>query len=311
MGFSGLRAQVAACVAIIMVSAACPTAAISAENTSGVETILDLDPYYTSVSAVIPLTDTPIPDLAETDEAAVYRRLMKNALKPRYILLEAAVYPMPIIGVYLKKNEPDTYRHGAIASDTNIIESVTAGFREPYSFSLFIGDVASFVKPGEKRVATNKGYMGWLFSYATEHIKDNVIIQDKSYELEWKLKGERKFEKDKQSWSFRLGGRFHDNHDIADTVYIGIRRSDLDLIDDMPSWLTNSSFDFKWEFAQQDLRPLRQEYVIGKKFPVKGRDFAVSLDFGVIWDSPSSYSGSLRDRSSDKFTLVFRPNIQF
>jgi hypothetical protein len=276
-----------------------------------VELTTELDAYYTNVGLHIPLTSSPIPDVGEADELTVYNQLFLNSLTPRFLLLEASVFPMPVLGTFLKKNYRNFYDSAGFGDDVNLIGSITAGFQEPYSLSLFFGDIATFVKQGEARDSTNKGYMGYLFTFADQHIKDNVLIHDKSLEVEWKLKGEQKFRQEKLSWSFRLGSKFHDNEDIADVAYIGLRRSSLDFNSSMLSWLKNSTFDFRWDFALENGNIMRQEYIIGKKMPLKNYQLALKFDFGLIWENFRSYSGELRDHDENSYTIVFRPNLQF
>ena len=272
----------------------------------------ELDPYYSNVSVSIPLTDAPIPEVVGKNEFAVYRQLFKNALFPRFMLLEAAVFPMPLLGVGTKKYTPEFYQLFNVGSrDLNLLEAVTAGFQEPYAFSLFFGDMVSFVKPGEEKVCSNKGYMGYLFSYSNQHIKRNVLIPDHNIESEWKLKGDRIFADDKLSWSFRVGAKTHENVDISNTVYLGFRRSNLDFSADFLSFLDNSAIDFRWDFSTKDGRPLRQEYVIGKKIPLSKWRVAMKLDVGLIWEDPAYYSGKLRDTNHQSIVAVIRPNIEF
>ena len=71
----------------------------SLKNDSGIEFVWELDPYYTEVSLHFPLTDTPIPEMTGANEFAVYRKLFVDSLIPRYMLVEAAVFPMPLIGL--------------------------------------------------------------------------------------------------------------------------------------------------------------------------------------------------------------------
>lgn len=272
----------------------------------------ELDPYYSNISISIPFTDTPIPEVTEKNEVTIYRQLLRNIFQPRFMLLEAAVFPMPLLGVSTKKYAPEFYRDFNIGSnDLNLLEAVTTGFQEPYAFSLFFGDLVSFVKPGEEKITSNRGYMGYLFSYSNQHIKRNVLIPDNNLESEWKLKGDRVFLEDKLIWSFRVGAKIHDNPDIANTAYLGFRRSNLDFKADFLSFLDNSSIDFRWDFSMKDGTPLRQEYTIGKKIPVSGWRVALRLDVGVIWQNPAMYSGSLHDSNLHNVLVVIRPNIEF
>lgn len=284
----------------------------SGKNDAGVEFVWELDPYYSEVSLYFPLTDSPIPEITGVDELEVYRKLFIDSLIPRYMLVEAAVFPLPLTGVALKRYQREFYEGFNVGtSDLNLLEAVTAGFQEPYALSFFIGDVVSFVKPGEKKVSSNKGYMGYLVSYSNQHIKRNVLIPDNNFEIEWKLKGERIFKEDKLSYSFRLGSKLHENPDITNTMYLGFRRNHLDFSADFLSYLNNSTIDFRWDFSAKDGRLLRQEYVIGKKFPIKKWGVALKMDVGVIWEDPSRYTGGLRDSDFQNISAVIRPNIEF
>ncbi len=272
----------------------------------------EFDPYYSNLSLSIPLTDAPIPEVTGKNEFAIYSQLFQNVLLPRFMLLEVAVFPMPLLGVGTKKYTPEFYRGFNVGSgDLNLLGAITAGFQEPYAFSLFFGDLISFVKPGEEKVCSNKGYMGYLFSYSNQHIKRNVLIPDHNVESEWKLKGDRVFANEKLSWSFRVGAKTHENPDISNTVYLGFRRSNLDFSADILSFLDNSSIDFRWDFSIKDGRPLRQEYTIGKKIPLPKWRVAMKLDVGFIWEDAASYSGRLRDTNFQNIVAVIRPNIEF
>jgi hypothetical protein len=275
------------------------------------EIITELDAYYTNIGVHIPLTSRPIPDISEADEISLYKQLFINSLTPRYVLLEASVFPMPVLGTYLKKNHRGFYDSAGTSDDLNLIGSITAGFQEPYAVSLFFGDIATFIKDGEQRDEINKGYSGFLATLADRHIKDNRQVLDKSLELEWKLKGEKRFRDEKLSWSFRVGTKLHEHPDIADIVYLGLRRSSLDFNSSILSWLSNSSFEFKWDFGLERGEVMRQEYILGKKYPLKDYMMALKLDMGLIWQSRKGYTGELGAREHTSYTIVFRPNLQF
>ena len=272
---------------------------------------LELDAYYTSASMSLPLTGTPVPNLGDMSEADIYRYLMVRSLLPRFASLEASVYPMPALGVYLKSNHPSTYENADIGADVNLIESLTAGFREPYALSLFFGTLGDFVQPGETRKGGNRAYVGYLVSYGNRHIKDNELIPDDWWEFEWKLKGDRDFENEKLNWSFRLGTRVHAHPEIADTLYLGLRRSNVDYKGAVLSWMKNSSVTFMSEFSADNGHFLRQEVIFGKTYPLESLHVALALDFGGIWQAGDSYSGTLADEAVDNFIFVFRPNIVF
>ncbi|HAP67429.1 MAG TPA: hypothetical protein DCQ99_06485, partial [Nitrospinae bacterium] len=160
----------------------------------------EIDPYYSSIDLFISLTDKPIPDVGEKEEVEIYKDLLYSSHIPQFLLLEASVNPLPSLGVYLKDRNLDTYNRGEISPNFNLIKAMTAGFEEPHALSVFFGNVLNFVTPGEDRLYGNKGYMGYLFSMGNYHIKDNVLINDNWYEIEWKIKGDRKTPTSRLNW---------------------------------------------------------------------------------------------------------------
>jgi len=271
----------------------------------------ETDLYYSNLSLNIPLTNDPIPHLGDAGEMEIYSKLFVNSLVPRFMLLEAAVMPLPLVGVALKEYANDFYGIADIGRKQNVIQWLTAGFEEPYAFSLFLGDMVRFSRPGESELSSNKGYMGYLLSYSNQHIRNNVLIPDHSLEAEWKLKGERSYKDDKLSWSFRVGAKVHENQNISNTFYVGFKRSDLDFRVNPIEFLRNSTFDVRWDIGAKKGDLLRQEYVLGKKLPIKSWGVALKLDVGLIWEDPARYTGVLRDTNVSNFTVVLRPNILF
>ncbi len=147
------------------------------ETGSKAELVFEASPYYTNVDYNIPLTDKPIPTITSNNEAVIYRELIKGSLIPRYMVLEASVYPVPWGSTYLKTHSPNTYRQFEIGNTgLNLLESATVGFQEPWAVSAFFGNIAKLVRPGETRVGNNYGYTGYLFSAGNRHIKSNTFV---------------------------------------------------------------------------------------------------------------------------------------
>jgi len=286
--------------------------ATNAEESNKAEILWELDPYYTDVGIHIPLTSKPIPTITSGSETTIYRSLIEGSAIPRYMLLEASIYPMPVLGTYLKNHNPDFYNQGQIGrGGINIFDSITAGFQEPWAVSMFFGNIAKLVRPGETRTGSNMGYTGYLISVGTKHIKSNKLIDDDWYELEWKIKGKLDYPDEKMSWSFRFGGKFNANPDITDVFYFSIHRSNLDHRAPFLQWLKNSALDVKVQFSQHGGQVVREEFIIGKKYPIEGKSYSTTLDIGFVWESPDEYIGALHDRSRSKLTLLLRPSIEF
>ncbi|PLY02311.1 MAG: hypothetical protein C0624_08860 [Desulfuromonas sp.] len=274
------------------------------------EIVWEFDAYYSNVGIFVPLTDAPIPVINDQNEESIYRRLFSASFPPRFFLFEASVMPLPNLGVYLKKNHLQFYDDAEVG-DVNLIESITAGFKEPYALTLFFGNVATFVREGEEHDATNKGYMGYLFSVGHQHIKDNELINDRWLQVEWKLKGDREFDEIIHRWSFRIGTFLHENRDVADLIYLGVRRSNLDFNAPFLSLLKNSQINLRADFSTLDGDFLGGELIVGKKYPFPDSGFALNFDIGGVWEKKEKYGPRYRDSGESEFTLVLRPNIEF
>ena len=290
-----------------------PSSVPLAEEGSKIGVMWEPDLYYSDVSINIPLTEKPIPIIRSTSESVIYSELIKGSLIPRYMLIEASVYPMPLLGTYLKTDQPQLYGQGRLGhySTVNVIDSVTAGFQEPWAISAFFGNIAKIVRPGEDRKGSNIGYTGYLFSAGTKQIKDNEMIDDHWLEVEWKIKGKVDYPDEKLNWSFRVGGKFHDNQNITNEIYLNLFRSNLNTHLPFLSWINNSTFDMKVFFSEDSSNLVRQEYIVGKKYPKIGWKYSPTLDVGFIWSSPEEYSGILRTTNTNTLTLVFRPSVDF
>lgn len=282
------------------------------EEGSTTEVIWEFDPYYSDVELYVPLTSAPIPTITSDSEVEIYRTLVEGSAIPRYMLLEASVYPMPVLGTYLKSHTSDFYKGWEFGKGgSNILESITAGFQEPWAVSAFFGNIAKLVRPGMELKGSNRGYSGYLVSAGSKHIKENILISDNWYELEWKIKGKRDYPNDKQIWSFRVGGKFHDNPDITNVTYLSMHRSNLNSNYSFLNWIKNTEIDMKMHFAQHDGQMVRLEMILGKKYPIASMNYTPTLNVGFIWTSPNEYGGMLKDRKEDMITLVIRPSIEF
>ncbi len=280
-------------------------------NESIVSFDFGVDPYYTSAGIIFHLTREEIPTVTDSRETRLYTDLIQGSFMPRFILFEGSVNPMPVAGVATRYYAPDIYQKANIDPSFNLVKTITAGFEEPYAASIFFGNLVKFKNPDEKSTASNMGYLGYLFSFGNYHIKDNRLIDDLWVEFEWKIKGERSFEHSRHNWSFRLGGKFHSNPEIADVFYLSIRRNRIDFLASIWSVWENSGLEYTFDFAADELAWVRHFFLLEKKFPVR-QPYALSLAIGFNYEANRKYTGSLADRvQAENFQFLIRPNIQF
>lgn len=271
-----------------------------------------LDPYASSLGLNMPLGDKPIPTLASDDYGTLFRGLMEDSLVPHFMQLQADVYPIPVLATYLNTHTPRIWDLGQVGTGgINLLESSSTHYQDPWAVSMFLGNIADLALPGRPQDSNDVGYAGWLLSAGAQRLKDNVLIQDKWYDVEWQIRGELKGPEEHLEWNFRVGSRFNANPYVTDVTYIGIERQNLDLHRPFLGWLNNSHFDLELSFSHQGGRVVREQLIFGKKYPFPEKGYAITLDTGVVWDSPYEYSGPLRDSNKGDFTLVFQPSIEF
>lgn len=282
------------------------------EEIAKAEFVVEFDPYYSDIGYNIPLTDKPIPTITSDSEMVIYRELIQDSFPPRYMTLEASINPMPVLGTYLKTHQRGLYDSGKIGgSGFNIIESLTAGFQEPWAISAFFGNVAKLRRPGQPGGAENYGYTGYLINAGAKHIKNNTMIDDDWLEFEWKIKGKLDYPGRKLSWSLRGGTKVHRNPEINDIYYLAASRSHTEV--DLPylGWLENASIDMRLHFLQRNGKPVRAELIAGKKFPTPKLRIIPAFSAGFIWNSAEEYSGLLRDVTGNRLTFILRPSFEF
>jgi len=279
---------------------------------------LELDPYYSAYGMYNSLTGKPIPHLKVESEAEIYKELIKNFYLPRTLIIEASLNPLPYAGTLIKKHQPDFYKEMQLSSNLNLVQTITAGFEEPWAMSLFLGNVVSFDTINKPFQGKRNGYSGLLLSFGNYHIKDNTLVRDNWLEAEGKLKGEQILADRSLRWSFRGGAKFHENRFIADSFYVGFRRSRTDFKESGGSnfWLHNSGFEYVADFSQRKFKPISSSLVVDKKFPMKNSRMAFTLGLGFVWTANDKYSGPLSDsaagtRTTNSFQFVLRPNLEF
>jgi len=279
---------------------------------------IELDPYYSAVGVYNSLTGKPIPHLEVDSELEIYRELITKFYQPRTLIVEASLNPLPYAGTLIRRHQPGFYEDMQWSSNLNVVQAVTAGFEEPWALSIFLGNVVSFDTINKSFQGKRNGYSGLLIDLGTHHIKDNVLIKENWMQVEGKLKGEQILADRSLRWSFRGGAKFHENRYIADSFFVGFRRSRTDFKESGTGnfWLHNSGFEYVSDFSQKKLEPIRHYLVVDKKFPMKSSRMAFTLGLGFVWTGDKKYSGPLAvspsgTKTPNSFQFILRPNLEF
>lgn len=275
-----------------------------------------LDLYYISIGYTWALREDSSVQILDGDEWDVYQKLIKQSLLPSYFSLEASVYPMPILGVVIKKEWPDTYKDAQFTDDFNLVESVTSGFDEPYSVSLLFNNVSAY-KPenADAGSAPNVGFMGYLLSVGDQHIIQNELVQDLWYELEWKVKGSFENGPESFNWGLQVGVKNHQNSHITDTLYCAVDRHKILKGGRFWSFAENTGYSASYSLSRSGLEPVEANVFITKYFPVSvsDSDLTPAIAIGLIYQSERKYSNAYQNEYGDvnKYILAIRPTLSF
>ncbi len=279
----------------------------------GVEFDYELDMYYSNVSAFVNLDkDKNITDGTNWSEKEIYTHLLKNSFHPNIFLTELAFHPMSWGGVWYRKHYPQRYTKASI-DNFNIVKALTAGWEEPYSISFFVGRMLVFKQKHAHHIGNNRAYMGLLLSIGDQTIKDNKAYDDTWLNVEYKLKGTRELERKDLDWSFRIGYRYHNNKNFANTLYVGARRSSIDFYKSIWSILYNSAFSTLLEVDDKRFSLTKAEMVLEKKWPLRswGQNIALGLGVGYLYYGKHRYSDALQNEGYNAHQLIFQPNLKW
>jgi hypothetical protein len=275
-------------------------------------TFTHFTPYYSSAGAVFSLSKEPSLQIGKSNEFDVYSDLFLRSYVPEWATLEFSFYPVSLLGVGLKDHYSSIYNKFELSDSYNVIESLTAGFEEPYSVTLLLNNVTSY-NASDNSDAPNVGFMGYLISGGTHHIQNNELIRDNWYETAWKVKGKFSTGPKILSWDFKLGVKNHAHNDITDTIFVGIKRDMIDY--DGPAWsfLENTGFELLFSVAQNNLETVEQRFLVTKYFPkLRYNKIIFSLTVGVIHETERKYSGDLAlNQRSNQTLFIIRPSIYF
>jgi hypothetical protein len=270
----------------------------------------ELDAYYTWMDLIVALTNKPVPRIGEKSELEIYTTLLsRSAVLPQFLVLETSINPLPYFGTYVKSHWKRFYQDAQLWDNFNWIKALTAGFDEPFAFSILAGNVVNFDIPGSKDTK-GLGYSGYLVSHGIFHIQNNRLIQDDWWEFEWKIKGDRKSPIKKLNWSFRIGAKEHGNKNIADVLYVSVRRSRVDYKPEGSFLLNNSGFEYTYFMDRRTFSAVQHYFTVDKKWPLERWKIALALGLGFVWESSKKYTGTL-STGRDNFQFIIRPNIEF
>lgn len=274
------------------------------------QTELYLDPYYSALNLTRSLVADSIPRVDPVGERAVYLHLVKSLPRPREVLVEASINPLPVAGWEVRRDAPGLYddlKWGGFQA----VQALTEGFPEPWAVSLFFGNVVNLVAPADTGEVGGTAYAGVLFSAGLQHLHANRMVGDPWLEAELKIKGDDTRPDRRLGWSFRLGTRRHGNPRIDDSWYVSLVRRRTDFRESGWNWRRNGNVELRLDLREPTLAPLQGSILVGKKWPFAGGKAAFSLNLGAVRAFRSPYHDRLFEDERPRWRYVVRPNLEF
>lgn len=263
---------------------------------------LTLGPYHSYTNLFYQIEKNQPVYVYRENEVRLYRDLLLRSCKPAYGLVEFTVYPTTALSAWIKSNYKDFYDQFTIYKDINLIGSINGGYQEPWSASLFTGQIAAFLtmNDDEDLVVAATGVSGPVVTGGAYQIFDNCLVRSNWYRVEWKLKGKSNQAKHSHEWDIKAGYRFYNLDEVANTLLFSFTRKRM----------TNGTYDWRWmqnstnEFELQlpvsygEKGISRFKIIYGKAIPFW--KWMVGLGIGVIYENRRQYDRELKQFSTKK-----------
>jgi len=106
---------------------------------------LTLDPYHSYSSVFFQFDKSQAIYIWQQDELKLYANILRKSYIPSYGLVEFTVYPTTATSAWVESNDKKLFDRFTVYRDFNLIESTSGGYQEPWSGSLFFGQLAAFL----------------------------------------------------------------------------------------------------------------------------------------------------------------------
>lgn len=164
-------------------------------------TTIGLDPYVSYWNAYLDLKRRKVLVFGSTEteqEIHFYRNLLRSSLLPRYLTVQATYYPLVNVGVNFFEGEDSRFRF------------LSSAYDKPYSFSVFLGEVAFFRDADRKKARTGDAVMGYVATFGSRKVSSNVEYSVDWVSLEWKMQGANAVGPKRRAGRFSAGMIFYD-----------------------------------------------------------------------------------------------------
>ena len=260
-------------------------------------------PFVSYASLYLTRYDTRDIAIWQENELRLYGDLlMRSIRRPRYLLLEATVYPLAGISAWLPTGAPATYRRFNLGNEFNLVRSLGGGIQEPWSISLFLGQIDDFwqLTDDDQLVVASSGISGLVLTGGWQQLFNNAVVPAGWLKAEWKIKGQGSQRGRKRFWNLNVGYRWYGLQEMDNALVVSFRRQQTDL--DRLDWglIHNTSSVVELQLpptrAADGFTRIRLEY--GKMFPLWKA--LVGLKVGYILENRREYNSFTKTFSAKR-----------
>jgi len=265
-------------------------------------TSLTLGPYHSYTNLFYQFAKEPPVYIFQENEVRMYRDLLLRSYKPDYGLLELTLYPSTAVSAWIESSYKEFYDEFTVYKDINLIGSISGGYQEPWSVSLFAGQLAAFLSmnDAEELVIAATGAGGLVLTGGAYQIFNNCLVRSNWYRIEWKLKGESEQDNLSGDWDIKIGYRFYNLDEIANTLLFSFTRKRMNQGKYDWRWTYNSLSEFELQLpvSHNESGISRFKLTYGKAIPF--RKWMIGLGVGVIYENRRMYDADLSQFSAEK-----------
>lgn len=250
------------------------------------------------------------------NEANLYTDLFLISLNPTHILTELTIYPTSAFSGWLKTEHFSFYRKFDLIDDLNLWSSLAGNYQEPWSISLFFGQLANYVTltDSENLAVSATGASGFVITTGWQEIFDGYLLKANWWRCEWKIKGTGKDRNKTHSWDIKIGYRWYGRPEITNTLNLTFSRQKTEKGTHSWNFHRNSCMEIEFQIPPAKINTgcSRLTFAYGKFLPF--RKYLIGLKIGYSYEHRPEYRGPDKGFTPENRIikgLVFQPVVEF
>ncbi len=230
-------------------------------------------PYRTYQNIYLSFYEPNDIDIWDNDIKALFRNMINKSVRPRFLLLELTEYPLAWLSVIMMRDNGSLYRRFTVSDEINLIRSLGAGYQEPWSTSVFLGDISTYWELDDEfnlQVAA-RGISGFVLTAGHNQIFQSRLVKSDWWRLEWKMKGEGNPGRRKRFWDFKAGYRDYGIPEIPNTLTLFSKLHNTDKNQKGWQLTANYSWTIELQLSSKNLSDLTRVYIDYTKYKSIGK----------------------------------------